>query len=82
MAFIKESVSFFSYQEWIYFKNVTALNQISQVFELIYPSQDSVMLRKTLDPKNKKEINLLIYLFFRSSSWTWTKDPLINSQML
>ena len=54
MAFIKESVSFFSYQEWIYFKNVTALNQISQVFELIYPSQDSVMLRKTLDPKNKK----------------------------
>ena len=34
MAFIKESVSFFSYQEWIYFKNVIALNQIPQVFRL------------------------------------------------
>ena len=39
MAFIKESVSFFSYQEWIYFKNVTALNQIPQVFRL---SQENV----------------------------------------
>ena len=77
MAFIKESVSFFSYQEWIYFKNVIALNQISQVFELIRYDPKKHWIRKI-----KKEINLLIYLFFRSSSWTWTKDPLINSQML
>ena len=79
MAFIKESVSFFSYQEWIYFKNVIALNQIPQVFRL---TRFQTEPKKHWIRKIKKEINLLIYLFFRSSSRTWTKDPLINSQML
>ena len=65
MAFIKESVSFFSYQERIYFKNVIALNQISQVFELLRYDPKKHWIRKI-----KKEINLLIYLFFCSSSWT------------
>ena len=32
--------------------------------------------------KVEKKKKLAFLLAFRSSSWTWTKDPLINSQML